>query len=277
MAVGVAVALIGFGVITVKTKSGNAPPMVLASVGGIFALAGFGLIWSGIKSIFEHKRISAAKALRGNTPWDYDYAWNPSGCLIEKGKQAVGSLWAFLFLGLFMVPFNWWAFYSNKANWVVYLVVGIFDLILIAILFHGIYTLLQAAKYGNPFLRFEKFPYFTGEKMTVFFEPSKPLGDFRAVEITLRCIVVRQVRVQTGKGSRMENRCIQIYADELKIDQAGSMGTEALPLSFDIPINVPGTSLLDDKIRFWELEIKADTPGVDFSAEFPLPIYHKRG
>ena len=275
---GMAIILGSMGGIPIKMKGGGAPPpsIVIGLTGFFFGLVGFGLMWSGVKSRIAFSRFSAAKSLNANQPWEFDYAWDRTGCRLHKAKDAFGSFVAFIGMGLFLTPFNWWAFFSTQTHVVVIGVVGLFDLILLGILCHGVYTLLQAAKYGDPFLRFEKFPYYTGEKLSVSFEPSRPLGEFRSVEIILRCVRVEKVEVRSSKGGRhTEDRCFQVYAEELKIEQAGSMDNTALPLSFEVPINVAGTSLAEEPVRFWELQIKADTPGIDFDAEFPLPIYSK--
>jgi hypothetical protein len=36
------------------------------------------------------------------------------------------------------------------------------------------------------------------------------------------------------------------------------------------------TQITADVPRYWELEITADTPGVDYKATFLIPIYEKK-
>ena len=42
---------------------------------------------------------------------------------------------------------------------------------------------------------------------------------------------------------------------------------------FDVPGSVPGTALSERPPRYWELELKVATPGVDYAGTFLVPIY----
>ena len=46
-----------------------------------------------------------------------------------------------------------------------------------------------------------------------------------------------------------------------------------VPVSFDLPMGDYGTRLAEAPARYWELAVLADTPGLDFSAKFLIPVY----
>jgi hypothetical protein len=104
---------------------------------------------------------------------------------------------------VFLLPFNWWAFYSGKGPLVVKIFVVIMDGALVVALGALAYQALRALKYGASRLRFERFPFFMGEELTVHWSTGRSLGGFRQVTFTLRCIeqetVVTQYR-SSGKS-----------------------------------------------------------------------------
>jgi hypothetical protein len=67
-----------------------------------------------------------------------------------------------------------------------------------------------------------------------------------------------------------------IYPDEVAIKKEGvheNVG-DALPITFNLPTGDLGTKISECSTpRYWELEIHADTPGVDFNARFLVPVY----
>jgi hypothetical protein len=56
---------------------------------------------------------------------------------------------------------------------------------------------------------------------------------------------------------------------------AGRLRGGDLPVSFKLPEGEFGTRLSEAPARYWELEVKADTPGLDFGALFLLPVYER--
>ena len=46
-----------------------------------------------------------------------------------------------------------------------------------------------------------------------------------------------------------------------------------VPVSFDLPSGDYGTRLAEAPARYWELAVVADTPGLDFTAKFLVPVY----
>ncbi len=48
-----------------------------------------------------------------------------------------------------------------------------------------------------------------------------------------------------------------------------------LDLFFQLPAEDLGTALSASPPRYWELEVKAETAGVDYAATFLLPVYPK--
>jgi hypothetical protein len=91
----------------------------------------------------------------------------------------------------------------------------------------------------------------------------------------LRC--VEEWTETTGRG---DDRSITLIHEQL---WAAARSTEGLvdirpggrlSLSYDVPETVPGSYLSGEpRVTFWELDICATAPGVDFQERYLVPIY----
>jgi hypothetical protein len=68
---------------------------------------------------------------------------------------------------------------------------------------------------------------------------------------------------------------VEYYADTLTFEQSGVSEGKDIPLSFDLPSGGKSTNLESLPCYYWEIEVTADTPGVDYNAVFILPVYEK--
>jgi hypothetical protein len=134
---------------------------------------------------------------------------------------------------------------------------------------------VRSAKYGRPYLRFERFPFFPGQLVECALDPGKGIRDYRKITYTLRCVEDVTETHGSGKNRSTTTVCYQLYADHFEIDQPGSLGAQGqgVPVTFLLPEDVPTMDLWRPAPRYWELVVKADTPGVDFKATFLVPVY----
>jgi hypothetical protein len=271
---------IGFGLLFMTVGGGimiganflndpNAPPVFVGvAFGGSFFLAGLLVLIGSVRAKMTRSR---ATARQGRQYWEVDFAWDPAGASSSSLKSFFGSLFAAAFLTVFLTPFNWIALSEKDAPYFVIGIIGLFDLIVVGLLMYGFYLLIRWWKYGTPRLEFERFPYFLGDSLNARFK-SRSIGAFRAFTMTLRCIT------ESTEGSGEDSKTVfrQIYADEIKIDKPGvheNLG-DALPITFNLPLGDYGTKITGcSNPRYWEVEIHADTAGVDFLAQFLVPVY----
>ena len=260
--IGTLIILMAAGVVPLAGKKNNAPPLLIGAVGGVFAIAGGAIFVGGIRGGLRTSRTERLKAMHPGKPWMYDHPWSADG-IAEDGSVSPSSYFlGSAFMAVFLAPFHYIAFVQNV--WPFYLVL-LFDLILLFIIYEGIVATLRRAKYGTSRLRFRHFPFFVGDKLDAAFCSERPIGEFRSVLITLRALRERR----EGKSSN----AFQIYKNELKIEQAGIAGAQEFPIVLDLPANAPGTDLAAKEPVYWELEIVLDTPGVDYKAQFIVPVY----
>ena len=87
------------------------------------------------------------------------------------------------------------------------------------------------------------------------------------MKATLRCIE------DAGGGESLEP--FVIYQQIREIDGGGDALRE-LPLSFDIPLDLPGTHLERSKATYWQVFLQVPVTGPDFETVFLAPVYERR-
>ncbi len=245
--------------------------------GMIFFVPGVLIALGGIRGFFYDLGRKQRIARHQREPWLVDYDWDARGSCDDTGQRARNYLLGFIFLSAFLSPFHY--FIITDGAWVYIfpvLIVGVFDVIAAVLFGTFVYHLIQRVKYGRSRLYFDRFPFFLGESLDVRWEMGRPLGAFRRMDMTLRCVEERQITRRDSDGDTHSSTvCFEIYSQVLPIDQEGvQQTTTALPIAFSLP-DAPATQFTAATPRYWELEIHADTPGVDYDATFLVPVYAK--
>lgn len=241
----------------------NAPDSIIAAVGAVFFLAGL-LVFLSAFRLRRRKNV--------HDPLLADYPWIKSHAAHNAFGAGVKGLFGAGFLALFLTPFNGWAFLSDDSHFMVVFVVGIFDLILLLLLGHCGYLMLRGLKYGTSRLRFASFPYVLGKKLTAQFESPRRI-EAESIEATLRCVQEAYEVRGTGKNRSTQVVCYQVYADVQHLRTPS--GPTRLDLSFDLPDGDFETKLSERPPRYWELEVRSETPGIDYAATFLVPVYRR--
>ena len=131
-----------------------------------------------------------------------------------------------------------------------------------------VYYIMHAVKYGKTKLTFAKFPFSPGEKLTVIFSPNR----FSKLHCTLRFVEERLEREQSVDNKK-EIVCYELYNEQQEVTCSAKM--EKVPIKFNLPDNPEWTNQLQGThfINYWELEVEAEHPGIDFHTTFLLPVY----
>lgn len=267
--------MLAAGLGAIPLKGGNAPLALLLPMGACFFSAGALVSFQGLRGRAAERKREEGQARDPGRPWLWDSAWDASGVDDDGVARTGGYFLGGGFMVLFLIPFNWWAWVSDESVFMVKAIVSLFDFITLTLLCAGVYRLFVGLKYGRSRLRFDSFPFFMGEKVAVTLLAAERLRDFRAITATLTCCEQRETRDSDGKTSTTEFTLWQekseFKAGELIL--AGSL----LPLSLRLPPGEPAkpTDLSSYLKVYWKLELIADTPGLDFSAVFPLPVYRR--
>lgn len=253
----------GLGLI--GTDGGDAPAAVVFAFGAVFGIVGAGLMISGARSVLRERALSGRLADYHEQPWLFD-GWHPE----FARDQVAGVLQPFAvagFLILFLVPFNYFVFF-REGPLPVKGIVLLFDALALAGVGHAIYRLGRRVKYHDGQLRYRELPLFASQPLRVTLRFPRALeGRFAELVVTLRC--AEQCWEQSGDSKTLVTT--EIYREERRFG-AGEAHRE-LALQYELPPGAPGTELHGDRVRFYELEVQAETPGIDYRALYLLPVY----
>jgi hypothetical protein len=260
-----------------STQGGEPVPAWLAwSVGFLFFGAGaFVALKLGVGSLVDRSRLKSRRALHPDEPWRADHSWDPAGATHSPGSSVPGQLAVMAFMALLLAPFNYFSFYAPPRDIPTWarLLVAFFDLILILVVVGVVMSLVQQAKYGRARLAYPSFPFFLGDTLTARLGSSRPIGQFKKMTFTLRCIEERTETTRSQGKTTVRTVCDHLWSDEVVLEGGAVREGNEVPLRFELPSGDYGTRLAEPPARYWELAVVADTPGLDFSAKFLVPVY----
>lgn len=277
MAVGVFIGLSAFGVISL-TQSRGVPGWLPRAAAAIFFVPGFFITAMGVKSIFVNRRTRMRQAEHPGEPWLVD-DWQAEGTKDQPRATLGGQLGLTAFMAVFLSPFNYFVFLEpgNDVPFFAKALVGLFDLFLVLMVVGILTTLWHRTRYGRSRLAFGSFPFFLGHSLSARLATGRSLGTFKKLVFTLRCIEERtETRRTTRGGVSSQTYCDQLWAEVVTLNESWALNEGEIPISFRLPEGDLGTRLAESPARYWEIEVTADTPGLDYSAVFPVPVYAQR-
>jgi hypothetical protein len=114
-------------------------------------------------------------------------------------------------------------------------------------------------------MRWTTFPAFLGDRLegVLVARPTlEPIGPVRAV---LRC-----VRDEKGSDGTLEPTVLYQQISEISIAEDRM---KELPLSFDLPPDLPSTDLNRDDATYWQIALRIPVVGPDVETVFLAPVY----
>jgi len=243
---------------------------ILPIFGLVFALVGGGLMVSGTISTITAFRKKSILAQNPGQPWLADSRWNSTVISDKPIPKILGSfataVFVFLFMSMFVIAITGQKNVPVFAQVIVY---G-FCLIPVGLFISGIYQAIRYFKYGNPELVLGQLPFVPGKLNTATLNIRARVIPQEGFNVALKCF--KRVWERRGK-----NNSVREY-EEFSLDQTvmqDSSNTEnSIQLSFRIPEDVPQTYNDDYPEYVWRVIATAKTPGVDFKAQFEVPVYN---
>jgi hypothetical protein len=212
------------------------------------------------------------KQASGRSPWQYDFPWDRHGTSDDSFKRSFRVLYAVLMISAFLIPLQLLMLRHAEipgARIVLYFVFGLFDLALLAGFGRALYLFIRAVKFGKNRIVFHSFPLSIGEDMGVTFAADRRLRN-QTLHAELQCI--REYYEPSGSGDSRSSRPIF----ELLYSQTGEFTTDGsgvANLTFHLPPDALSTDLVGPPPCYWELEITAKVPGIDYRGIFLMPVY----
>lgn len=249
------------------------PGAAMTGFGLVFAGAGFGLAWLGIRSKQTADAEAAKRAMAPDSPWLWRDDWAAQKVDAEAGGGKFLWFFAALWNGiawtstLVAAPKLWRE--QNPAG----LIVLIFPLVGIGLIAAAVYLSRRAGKFGRASFQLEALPYLLGQPLRG--RLSIPRGEAMTAPVLLRLKNINHYT--TGSGKNRNTHEDILWEDEITLaPESFTTGYNGLEMAVEFQLPAAGRPasphLVGDRI-LWRLEASSEVPGVNFGANFELPVF----
>ncbi|HYD40127.1 MAG TPA: hypothetical protein VEB43_04815 [Anaeromyxobacter sp.] len=223
--------------------------------------------------------VKAQQRRWAEEPWTQRGDW-AEGKVVQEGAGQSGMLIAF---AIVWNVFSWgflllWA--AGDPGWPKMLL--IFPAVGVAIAVLAVRARIREKKFGTSVIECRTMPAWLGERFEGTVETGVPLrgrGE-KTFAVRLRC-VRRSSRTVRGSDGRSETQVSEETLWEHEETVRGAVSpkgpTFQVRLDLRIPESLPATELdPDDDRPLWRLRRRAEDEGVDYAADFEVPVYARR-
>ena len=208
-------------------------------------------------------------------PWTQRKDW-AEGKVIQEGAQKFGFLIGFTILwNLISCGLTAFAFISEWETGDVPWFMLIFPIVGLILIIVTIRTWIRRRKFGISIMTLDTVPAFLGDRLKATIETGVSALDDPAKSFNVKflCAEKRSSRDREGK-KRVSVREIWSEEHEVYAQLSESMKTLTVSIFFNVPPDLPQTQLIpaDDR-TLWKINITCEVPGVDYAAEFEVPVY----
>lgn len=269
LAVGIVVMVLFAG----RLNTGDKKTFIPIAFGAVFALAGFGVSTLGFKTILAK---SGSPPRRSGAPWTSDNDWNTAGAVPDnptgRFQTVVGRFIFFVFIGFMNIL--WTVRMTGGGRIVVFLVVGLFDLIALAVLYDTLQKMVQVVRVGTPRLAWRTFPFFTGGRFEAVFQTTRAMRPNGPPKVTLRRIEQRS-GLESGGNRTAGMQSFEVWSSEQTLPAFAQGTMTSFPIAVDVPADQRGTDLSESECTYWQLVVGVPVAGPDVEAVFLVPIYDR--
>jgi len=202
-------------------------------------------------------------------PWTSDHLWRPARMKPDDardirqevlGRAALLALIALSNLGFFS------PYLALK------IVAGVADLAGLLIVFDWVLKVGHWLRHPRTRMRWTTFPAFLGGRLegTVAISPRQHV--MSSIQVRLRCVRDERVEHATENGPTSYLEPYVLYEQSFETLPPGETLRE-LPLTFDLPADLPGNDLGPEQATYWQVALKIPVPGPDIEAVFLAPVY----
>lgn len=191
----------------------------------------------------------------------------------ERSKHGSGvfiaaGLFGCLFLGMLTLALVYGDFW-----WFMTVVVG---LMAAAAVGGSVHTVLHNRKFGESVLVLEQTPLRLGGQLRAELRSgvASTMQSHSPFKITLACVHRWEETERTGKDTRRVMRSERLWEQQVEGDAVSELSTHhRVPIVIDLPSDQPESSLGSSREgNFWELSVHLPLPGLDYRAEFVVPV-----
>ena len=240
----------------------------------VFGGAGFGFIGLGLFGSKKVKREAELQERHPDEPWKHKEAW-ATGKIVSTTKPVLvmSALFAVIWNAIssplwFMIP----EIVENENK--LALLAFMFPVVGGGLIFWALRNFARYKKFGESVFEMRTLPGVIGGPLAGTIQTTVNVRHEDGFELTLSSVRIRQ----TGSGKNRSTQQTVLWQKSHVIARellAHDLRRSAIPVSFGIPFDAKASdeSNADNRI-VWKLEVAAAVPGVDYHAEFEVPVFH---
>ena len=240
----------------------------MVAIKGMFALVfgaiGFGIIGAVIATALGLGRKKKASESSAAEPWRAKEAWR-TGRIRTSAAPAWGALIIAGLWNLISVPLFYLIATDGDAEWYAILLVSLFPIIGFALLAGTCYLWLQHWKWGVSEFEMAAVPGVLGGPLAGVIHGPRSIEAKEGIVVRLAC-------VHSESGGEHKKVTTLWEEERTIVHNLAAFGGAAtlIPVQFVIPYNLPDS---DAKDVTWKLSAAAKTTGIDYLAEFDVPVF----
>jgi hypothetical protein len=254
-----------------RTSADSIVPII---VGAVFTATGLLLVWGVRYAVSANAKREALQAQNPGKPWMWRQEWVDRIIKDSTKGRAIG-IWIFALLWN-AVSFPAALLIARpelaKGNQLALLVL-LFPLVGIILLITAIYQTLRSMKFGTSTCHLEHVPIVPGRRFRGDIELSMDTAPENGYQV--RVASVHAVSARTGRNRSTTEHLL--WDAEIDVDAAAAMRSPMgvrVPFELATPADSHTTDESDSCDRyFWRLSASAQFPGVDYAAQFQLPVF----
>ena len=239
----------------------------------VFGGAGSGVIAFAIYSSRSQRGQQKREDDHPDEPWRWNPEWD-SPVLKDGGNKllifaiAFASLWNLISAP---IPFLIWEEVTDKGNTAA-LFALLFPLVGLGLIAWVVWLLMQRRRYGNATFTLDSLPVALGGQLSGKLHIPTKLAEGDLLNVHLDC--VRRRITGSGKHRSTDEDLLWQDSQRLRLQPHHLMQGTRVHIAFPVPEDQPQTDGRNPRDAIvWRLRMSAETPGVDFSAAFEIPVF----
>jgi hypothetical protein len=245
----------------------------------IFVAVGGGLAASAIYGIRKLGEQAALRQSSPDSPWLWRKDWAASRAYSNTIKQAIGlalfaGFWNLISITIAAGTLPQYFRTSDPK----YLGPLVFVAVGVGLSIPVVRAVIRRERFGPTYFEFASLPFSPGKTLRGTIHLRFNTTTQHGINLRLSC--VRQI--VTGGGKNQSTSKVVLWQSDQNVQEqsvtASAMGDAAIPVEFSIPSDAYETN--HDQPRdqlLWILHAEADTPGINFSDDFEVPVFRLSG
>ena len=256
-------------------KAGQRPvaAVVVPGILGALLVLGSGAYLKVARRLVQESAAEdARRAQFPDQPWKWKKAALSPVIEASTGSGAATMGFFAIFWNAISVPAAWIVLHDAHREKAANLIL-IFPLVGAGLLWAAIYQTLRWRKFGNPRLVLSTLPGAIGGYLGGVIEVAARVQLEADAKLALKC--VRRVTTGSGKSRSTSEKVLWEHVEHIAREKwVTSAGGTRIPVLFYIPADCLATDDRDSRNEVvWRLAAEAAVPGVDFAAQFTVPVY----